>query len=89
MAKSEDYAAKLMESLEVVKVAVVVKRAELVSLHKDHDEPFRTFATRVRSKAFNFITVSERECGKKMLQVIQKKQLCRRDIYMKNNSLLN
>ena len=67
MAKSEEYVAKLMESVAVIKVAVGVKRAELVRLHKDHDEPFRTFATRVRSKAetCNFTTVSECECGKK------------------------
>ena len=77
MAKSEEYVAKLMRSVAVIKVAVGVKRAELVSLHLDHDEPFRTFATRVRSKAetCNFTTVKECECGKKVLQVIQKKQL--------------
>ena len=70
MAKLEDYVAKLMELIAVIKVAVGVKRAELVSLHQDHDEPFRTFATRVQSKAetCNFTTVSE--CGKKMLQVV-------------------
>ena len=67
MAKSEEYVAKLMESVAVIKVAIGVKRAELMSLHQDHDEPFRTFATRVRSKAetCNFTTVSECECGKK------------------------
>ena len=47
MAKSEEYVAKLMKSVAGIKVAVGVKRAELVSLHQDHDEPFRTFATRV------------------------------------------
>ena len=48
-------------------VVVGVKRAEVVSLHQDHDEPFRTFTTRVGSKAetFNFNTISECECGKK------------------------
>ena len=67
MAKSEDYVAKLMESVAVIKVAVNVKKAELVSLHQDHDEPFRTFATRVRSKVetCNFTTVSKCLCGKK------------------------
>ena len=67
MAKSEDYVVKLMESVAVLKVEVGVKRAELVSLHQDHNEPSRTFATRVRSKAepCNFTTVSDVECGKK------------------------
>ena len=57
-----------MVLLAVIKVAVGVKRAELVRFHQDHDEPFRTFATRVRSKAetCNFTTVSECECGKKI-----------------------
>lgn len=77
MAKSEEYVAKSMESVAVIKVAVDVKRAELVSLHLDQDIPFKTFATRVRIRAetCNFITVSDCECEKKMLQVIQKKQL--------------
>ena len=61
MAKSEEYVANLMESVPVMKVAVGFKRAELLSLHQDHDEPFRTLATRVRSKAetCNFTTTSE------------------------------
>ena len=45
MAKSENYVAKFMESLVVIKVAVGVKIAELVSFHLDHDEPFKKFAT--------------------------------------------
>ena len=45
MTKSEEYIAKLMESVAVIKVAVGVKREELVSLHQEHNEPFRTFAT--------------------------------------------
>ena len=63
-AKSEEYVAKLMESVAAIKVAVGVKRAGLVSLHQDHDEPFRTLTNRVRSKAeaCNFTTVSECEC---------------------------
>ena len=67
MAWSEEYVAKLMDSVAVVKVAVSVKRAELQSLHQVHDEPFRTFATRVRNKVetCNFTTVSECECGNK------------------------
>ena len=54
MAKSKSYVAKLMESIAVIKVAVGVRRAELMNLHQDHDEPFRTFATRVHSKAETF-----------------------------------
>ena len=63
MAKSEDYVPKLRESAAGTKVTVGVKRAELMSLHQDHNEPFRTFATNVRSKAntCNFTTVSECE----------------------------
>ena len=77
MAKSEERVAKLMESVAVIKVVVGVKRAVLVSLHQDHDEPFRTFATRVRSKVetCNFTIVSECVCENKMFQVVQKKQL--------------
>ena len=68
MAKSEEYVAKSMESVAVIKVAVGVKRAELLSLHQDHNEPFWTVTTCVRSKAetCNFTTVSECECGKKI-----------------------
>ena len=59
MAKSDKYVAKLMESVAVIKVAIGVKTAELMSLHQEHDEPFITFATRVRSRAetCNFTTV--------------------------------
>ena len=66
MAKSESYFAKLMELIAVIEVAVGLRRAELMNLHQDHNEPFRTFATRVRSKAetCNFTTVSECDCGK-------------------------
>jgi len=37
-----------------------------MGLLQDHDEPYRTFATRVRSKAetCNFTTVCECECGR-------------------------
>ena len=59
MAKSEKYVAKLMESVAIIKKVVVgVNRAELVSLHQDYDELFKTFTTRVRSKAVicNFTT---------------------------------
>ena len=36
----------------------------MVSLHQDHDESFRTFSTRVQSKAesCNFTTISDCEC---------------------------
>ena len=66
MAKSESYITKLMESIAVIKVAIGVKRAVLMKLHQDHDEPFRTFAIRVRSKeeTCNFTTVSECDCEK-------------------------
>ena len=48
-----------MESVAVIKVAVCVKRVELVSLHQHHDKPFRTFATGVQNKAEtrNFTTI--------------------------------
>ena len=39
MAKSESYIAKLMESIAVIKVAIGVKRVELMNLHQEHDEP--------------------------------------------------
>ena len=67
MAKSESYVAKLMESIAVIKIDIGVKRAEVMCLRKDHDEPFTTFAIRVRSKTetCNFTTVSECDCGKR------------------------
>ena len=37
IAKSKDYVAKLMESVAVIKVAVEVKRTELMSLHQEHN----------------------------------------------------
>ena len=67
-----------MEPVAVIKVADGVKRAELVSLHQDHDEPFRTIVTRVRSKAklvISLLLVSVNV--EKKLQAIQKKQLRR------------
>ena len=69
MAKSEKYVVKLMESVSVIKVAIGVKRVELMSLHQDRNESFRTFATHVRRKAetCNFRTVSECECRTKNL----------------------
>ena len=66
MAKSEEYIAKYIQSVAVIKIAVRVKRAELLSFRQDNDEPFRfrTFATRVRNKAETciFTKVSECEC---------------------------
>ena len=60
LTKTENYVAKLMESVAVIKVAIGVKRAELMGMCQGHDDPFRTFVTRVRSKAetCNFTTVS-------------------------------
>ena len=60
LAKDPKLMAKLMESVAVIKVAVSCKKTELMSLHKDHDEPFRTFAAFVRNKAetCDFYTVS-------------------------------
>ena len=54
-----------MKSVAALKISVGVKTAEVVSLHQNHDEPFRTFATRVQSKeeTFNFTTIIE--CEKK------------------------
>ena len=68
MAKSEDYLNMLMESSAVKSWSRCQKRV-LVSLNQDHDEPFRIFATRVRSKGeiFNFTTVSKYDCGKKIV----------------------
>ena len=40
-----------MERLAVIAVASRVTRAELMQMRQDHDEPFRTFAARVRGKA--------------------------------------
>ena len=56
-----------MVSVAVIKVAVGVKRAELVSLHQDDDKPLRKVAKFVRSKAetCNFNTFSKCKCGKK------------------------
>ena len=51
MSESESYVAKLIESIAVIKVAIGVRRAKLMSLYQDHDKPFITFAIRVRSKA--------------------------------------
>ena len=55
-----------MESIAVIKIVIGVNRAEHINVHQDHNEPFRTFATRVPSKAktCNFTTVSECDCGK-------------------------
>ena len=44
ISKSKEYESNLMESVAVIKIAVGVKKAELMSFHRDHDEPFRIFA---------------------------------------------
>ena len=66
MANLESYVAKLMESIAVIKVCVCVKRAEIMSLHQDHNELFRMFAILVRRKAetCNFTTVRSVTVGK-------------------------
>ena len=77
MAKLESYAAKLMESIAVIKVTVGFKRAELMSLHQEHDEPFRTSSTLVRNKpeTCNFTTVSQCDRRKRnVTSYTQKKQ---------------
>ena len=50
ISKSKEYESNLMESVAVIKIAVCVKRKDMVSLHRDQDKPFRLLATRVRSK---------------------------------------
>ena len=40
-----------MKSLAVIPVAISVLRAELLEMKQKRDEPFRTFASRVRGKA--------------------------------------
>ena len=77
MAKSEDYVPKLRESAAGTKVAVGVKRAELMSLHQDHNEPFRTFAIIVekRQKLVISLQLKSVNVERKRFQVIQKKQL--------------
>ena len=40
-----------MRSFAVIAVAIGVQRAELVQMHQERDEPFRSFAARVRGKA--------------------------------------
>ena len=47
-----------MELVAIIKVVIDVKRAEFMGLYQDHDEPFRTFATRIRSKAKTCKSVS-------------------------------
>ncbi len=48
----------VMESIAVIKVAIGVRRTELMKISQDHNETFRTFAARVRGKAetCNFTT---------------------------------
>ena len=48
---SENYVAKLMESVVLIKVAIGVKSAELMGLHQDHNKFFRTFSICVHSKS--------------------------------------
>ena len=54
-----------MESIAVIKVALGVRRTELMKISQDNDEPFRTFATCVRAKSetCKFHTLSRCSCG--------------------------
>ena len=67
------YVEKLIESVAVIKVAIDVKRVELMSLLQHHDEPFRTFVCS-EAKTCNFTTVSKCKCGSGIGQVTQKEQ---------------
>ena len=63
--KSERLVLKIMESIAVIKVSIGVARTELMRLTQDNDEPFRTFATRVRGKAetCSFKTLVQCSCN--------------------------
>ena len=69
MAKSNSYVAKLMESIAVIKVAIGVKRAKLMSLHQDHDELFRerlppVYAVKQKSAILIQSVTLQCDCGK-------------------------
>ena len=51
-----------MHSLAVIPVAKRVFRTELFQLRQEHDEPFRTFAARVRGKAETCAFTTKCEC---------------------------
>ena len=51
-----------MRSLAVIPVAKGVSRTELFQLRQEHDEPFRTFAARVRGKAETCAFTTKCEC---------------------------
>ena len=51
-----------MRSLAVIPVAKGVSRTELFQLCQEHDEPFRTFAARVRGKAETCAFTTKCEC---------------------------
>lgn len=51
ISKSTGDVMKAMKSLAVIAVATGVSRAELVQMHQERDESFRSFAARVRGKA--------------------------------------
>ena len=42
---------RVVKGFAVIKVATGVTRSELLAMRQDHDEPIRTFAARVKSKA--------------------------------------
>lgn len=53
-----------MRSLAVIPVATGVLRTELLQLKQERDEPFRSFAARVRGKAETCEFLTKCECGK-------------------------
>lgn len=59
-----DQLLETMRSLAVIPVATGVLRTELLQLRQERDEPFRSFAARVRGKAETCDFLSKCECGK-------------------------
>ena len=53
-----------MRSLAVIPIATSVLRTELLQLQQERDEPFRSFAARVRGKAETCEFTTKCECGK-------------------------
>ena len=53
-----------MRSIAVIPVATGVSRTELFQLQQECDEPFRTFAARVRGKAETCAVTTKCECTK-------------------------
>ena len=55
-----------MRSLAVIPIATGVLRTELLQMRQERDEPFRTFAARVRGKAETCEYTATCECGAKV-----------------------